>query len=180
MWRSTTVSYTHLDVYKRQSPNGPVSGDFSPNVSVDEYDNILSSVNQVYIHYTIRRYILDIIIHIRMHRLCRSSQSGGAHSNSLQDMILLSRWLAFKSGSRFVTPEIIQEASLQYFPWHLLIIQDSEYEESILYGSQKELVDDLISRFDKFGMKMADEYQNPLFKQMCIVQNVLKKVVSAT
>lgn len=139
-----------------------------------------SIVDSVYMHHSIRRYILDLIVHLRMHRLSKPNQGGGAHSRSLSDMTLLCKWIALTSGSSFITPDMVQTACERYFPWHLQLIESSKEDPSVMYGSQEELVDELINRFDTFAIKMAQEYKNPLFKQLCIVQSVMKDIIPAT
>lgn len=139
-----------------------------------------SVVDSIFMHNSIRRYILDLIVHLRMHRLSKPGQGGGAHSRSLNDMVLLCKWIALTSGSSFITPDMAQVACEQYFPWHLQLIESAKEESSTMYGSQEEVVEELISRFDTFGIKMAQEYMNPLFKQLCVVQSVMKDVIPAT
>lgn len=137
-------------------------------------------VDQIHVHHSIRRYVLDIIVHLRMHRLSRASHAGGVHTRSLQDMVLLCKWVAYLKGYTFVTPEMVQTAAKQYFPWHLQLIEESKHDASTMYGSQPELVDELIDRFSKFGVKSGEEFGNPLFKELLVVENVLSKVVPAT
>lgn len=137
-------------------------------------------LNNVHVHHTIKRYILDLIVHLRMHRLSRPSQGGGAHSRSLADMMLLCKWIALQSKCSFVTPDMVQIACQRYFPWHLQLIESSRENPSVMYGSREDLVDELISKFDTFGLKMQKEYNNPLFKQLCVVQSVMKNVIPAT
>lgn len=131
----------------------------------------------VHIQASLRRYLLDIMVHIRTHRLAFNARGGGVHKNSYTDMILLSRLIAIRAGRNFVTPQHVRLAALWYFPSQLNIIDDSMKDNSILYGSKPELVRELMKRVVFVRNKQLVEMNNPLFMEALIVQNAIKKIV---
>lgn len=136
-------------------------------------------VQNVTIHPSIRRYVLDIIVHIRMHRLSRQASGGGASTASLRDVLDLCQMLSFKDKRDFVIPESVKLACQWYFPMHMDLIGESSEEISLLYGSNPILVQELVEKLKKFSIKKGEDTNNPLFLQLLVVQNVLDTVVPA-
>ncbi|SSD60586.1 uncharacterized protein SCODWIG_02347 [Saccharomycodes ludwigii] len=110
---------------------------FPPPVLFKKYQNaLLSSFNNndkhiVRFNPNLRQYILDIIIHLRMHRFNVQGKGGGCSTKFVSDVILLSQCLALFLGNTYnsrnynetfdllVTPDIIKIACLWYLPFHL-------------------------------------------------------------
>ncbi|AMD18872.1 HBL030Wp [Eremothecium sinecaudum] len=138
------------------------------------------SPNNVSVHVALKRYILDIIIHIRMHRLVVTAKGGGAGMNSLQDIIDLSQWMVAKNASsrkQFVTPDVIQQASVWYFPLHMELLKEPFHDSSVLYASDVKLVEELINQLKKLALRVGRD--NPLMLEIIVVKDVLSKVVPA-
>lgn len=127
---------------------------------------------------SIHRYILDVMIHLRMHRLVDTTKGGGIHTRSSADVLELSQLIALhKYKRKFVTPDHVKLACLWYFPMHLELLTSSLMDTSVLYGSRPELVDGLLQRISELKLRQSVELENPLFLERLVVLDVLKKVV---
>ncbi|CAI4044670.1 Mtc2p SKDI_11G1170 [Saccharomyces kudriavzevii IFO 1802] len=136
-----------------------------------------ANLDDVFVGSNVRRYILDIMVHLRTHRLTYNARAGGVYTNSLDNMILLSRLIGLHSGKMFVSPSHIKEASMWYFPMHLELVQRSSMDSSLLYGSDPSLVDEMLEKLAKIKHEEVNEFENPLFLESLVVKNVLSKVV---
>ncbi|CCD24591.1 Mtc2p NDAI_0D02770 [Naumovozyma dairenensis CBS 421] len=136
-----------------------------------------SSYSDVYLQPVVRKYILDIIVHIRMHRLSYRAKGGGAHMDSLKDVIQLSKLISINGGKKYIIPRYIKQAAAWYFPMHLNLINKPERDNSILYGSKIRLVNELLDKIIKVKSYEVEELENPLFLESLVVQDVLKKVI---
>ncbi|AAS50740.2 ABL031Wp [Eremothecium gossypii ATCC 10895] len=132
------------------------------------------------VHPAVHRYVLDVLVHIRMHRLLDHSQAGGASSSSAEDVLDLCRWLcsANHPEKTFVTPDDVQQACAWYFPMHLDVIRLPQQEASVLYGTSMKFAEDLLIGLRTF-LKKTGTVDNPLLLETLIVQEVLGKVVPA-
>lgn len=127
---------------------------------------------------SIHRYILDVMIHLRMHKFVDTTKGGGIHTGSLGDVLKLSQLIAlYRFNKKFVTPEHVKMACIWYFPLHLEILKSSPIDPSVLYGSRPELVDGLLKCIADVKLSQSIESENPLFLETLVVQDVLKKVV---
>ena len=136
-----------------------------------------ANLNDVFVASSVKRYILDIMVHLRTHRLTYNAKAGGVYTNSLDDMVLLSRLIGLHSGKMFVSPSHVKKASKWYFPMHLELVQRSSMDSSLLYGSDPNLVDEMLEKLAKIKHEEVDEFKNPLFLESLVVKNVLSKVV---
>ncbi|KAL3234852.1 Maintenance of telomere capping protein 2 [Nakaseomyces bracarensis] len=143
----------------------------------DEVTKNYEGYENIHIQASLRRYLLDIMVHIRTHRLSFNARGGGVHKNSYSDIIILSRLIAIRDNRKFVTPQHVRLASMWYFPSQLSIIDDSMKDNSILYGSKPELVRELMKRLVFVRNKKIVEMNNPLFIEALIVRNAIKKIV---
>ena len=50
-------------------------------------------------------------------------------------------------------------------------------DSSLLYGSDPNLVDEMLEKLAKIKHEEVDEFKNPLFLESLVVKNVLSKVV---
>ncbi|AQZ16224.1 MTC2 (YKL098W) [Zygosaccharomyces parabailii] len=133
---------------------------------------------EVHANRSIHRYILDVMIHLRMHRLVDTTKGGGVHTGSSADVLELSQMIAiYKYKRQFVTPDHVKQACIWYFPMHLELLTSSLMDTSVMYGSKPELVDGLLSRIAEVKLKESVELENPLFLETLVVRDVLKKVV---
>ncbi|QHS74497.1 Mtc2p [Saccharomyces paradoxus] len=136
-----------------------------------------ANLNDIFVGSTVKRYILDIMVHLRTHRLTYNAKAGGVYTNSLDDVVLLSRLIGLHSGKMFVSPSHVKEASKWYFPMHLELVQRSSMDSSLLYGSDPSLVDEMLEKLAKIKYEEVNEFENPLFLESLVVKNVLSKVV---
>lgn len=139
-----------------------------------------ATCSEVVIHSKIKRYISDIIIHIRMHRLASCSQFGGSGSRALKKILMLAQWMVVVEalpGRTFATPDIIQQACMWYFPFHIDLIKNPNDEGSIMYGTKPELVAELFKCLKLGAQKVPIE--NPLILESMIVRDVLNNVIPA-
>lgn len=132
----------------------------------------------VHCNMSLHRYILDIMVHLRMHKLVDTTKGGGVHTAALNDVMVLSRLIAlYNFKKRFVTPDHVKLACVWYFPLHLEILKGSEMDTSVLYGSRPELVDGMLKCIADVKLSKTVETENPLFLETIVVQDVLNKVV---
>lgn len=143
------------------------------SVVVDEEANL----DDVFVGTNVKRYILDIMVHLRTHRLTYNAKAGGVYTSSLDSVILLSRLISLHSGRMFVAPSHVKEASMWYFPMHLELVRRSSMDSSLLYGSDPKLVDDMLEKLGKIKFEEVNEFENPLFLESLVVKNVIGKVV---
>ncbi|QLL30596.1 hypothetical protein HG536_0A04140 [Torulaspora globosa] len=133
---------------------------------------------QVCCKHLIRRYILDIIVHIRMHRLLDITKGGGAHTGSLHDIEALAKLISYyKFAKKFVTPDHVKMACIWYFPLHLELVRNASMDISVLYGSRPDMVDGFLEKIAQLKVAQSNMAQNPLFLETLVVKDVLKKVV---
>ncbi|EJS42968.1 YKL098W [Saccharomyces arboricola H-6] len=136
-----------------------------------------ANLDDVFVGSNVKRYILDIMVHLRTHRLTYNAKAGGIYTSSLDNVILLSRLIGLHSGKMFVSPSHVKEASMWYFPMHLELVQRSSMDSSLLYGSDPKLVDEMLEKLAKIRYEEVSEFENPLFLESLVVKNVLSKVV---
>lgn len=146
-----------------------------PNNTGDALNITYMDVN---VHPSVRRYILDIMIHLRMHRLVDITKGGGVHTGSLKDVIILSKLISMdKFKKSFVTPEHVKMACTWYFPMHLELVRSSAMDVTVLYGSKPNLVDGILEKIAHLKLTESNHLQNPLFLETLVVKDVIKKVV---
>lgn len=158
---------------------------FEPNqneVVATKTNNTGDALNITYmdvnVHPSVRRYILDIMVHLRMHRLVDITKGGGVHTGSLKDVITLSKLISMdKFKKSFVTPEHVKMACTWYFPMHLELVRSSSMDVTVLYGSKPNLVDGILEKIAHLKLIKSNDLQNPLFLETLAVKDVIKKVV---
>lgn len=144
---------------------------------ITESINIKNDFSEVHMEPAVRRYILDIMVHLRLHRLTYSGKGGGIIKDALDSMILLCKILSFERGKMFVTPNIVKEVSFIYFPMHLVLITTSARDTSILYGSKSKLVEEFLDNIAKVKLQNVKDSNNALFLEYLVVNDVLSKIV---
>ncbi|CCC67137.1 hypothetical protein NCAS_0A05790 [Naumovozyma castellii] len=140
-------------------------------------NEVNSPYENVYMQSSIKRYILDVIVHLRMHRLSYHAKGGGAHMGALRDVIQLAKLISFNAGKKFVVPQSVKQASVWYFPMHMKLINDITMDSSTLYGSKPRLVNELLDKLKQIKSIKVEGVENPLFLESLVVQDVLLKVV---
>ncbi|SMN18871.1 similar to Saccharomyces cerevisiae YKL098W MTC2 Protein of unknown function [Maudiozyma saulgeensis] len=167
------------------STNNNISGTNDENDVDDDIPETIESVrikndfSEVHIEPSVRRYILDIMVHLRMHRLAYHSKGGGIIKDALDSMILLCKLYSYDQGKNYVTPNIVKEMSFIYFPMHLVLINSARRDPSRLYGSDYKLIQEFLDNISKVKMEMSSKLDNPLFLEYLVVENTLNKIVPA-
>ncbi|CAR29904.1 hypothetical protein ZYGR_0AD05940 [Zygosaccharomyces rouxii] len=151
---------------------------FSPLIGALPESLEKAQYTDVHANRSIHRYILDVMIHLRMHKLLDTTKGGGIHTSALRDVLALSQLLAlYRFNKAFVTPEHVKLACIWYFPLHVEFLKGSAMDTSVLYGSRPELVDGLLKCIADVKLSNTVETENPLFLETIVVQDVLNKVV---
>lgn len=168
-----TISEIHLTYYlKRQfwflcgKPNG--------NIKYVDYTRDISSIS---VHPTIIRYVLDLIVHLRTHRFSNSAFGGGSNINSIDDIILLAKFLAIEENKEFITPDLIQLSVKWYFPLHMKLITKNSEDSSVLYGTDPETIKEILKKLSLFTDKKKEELDNPLLLQLLVLNDVISNVI---
>ncbi|XBW36996.1 hypothetical protein QEN19_002576 [Hanseniaspora menglaensis] len=183
----------------------------------EAYKQEFNIKNTFKFNHMLKQYILDIVVHLRMHRFSIQGKSGGISSISLNDMMQLSILLAItyellikisdcKEDSSnieddmnvedeedtVVTPDIVKIASRWYFPFKLqltykrknnLKTKNFRKDYSVQFGSDKKIVDELISNLYDLSLKKQNGFGIGSKEDIClfyvellVVDEVLKKV----
>ncbi|KAH3674302.1 hypothetical protein WICPIJ_009581 [Wickerhamomyces pijperi] len=100
-------------------------------------------IPQITILPELQRYIYDLIVHVRNHRVTH----GGLPTRSIADLIYLTQALTliFKKVS-FVVPNMVKLAFRKYTPCHLRLIEKAEWEPSLRWGGDVKVAAELIRR----------------------------------
>ncbi|CCK68313.1 Mtc2p KNAG_0A06560 [Huiozyma naganishii CBS 8797] len=133
--------------------------------------------SEVHIEPSLRRYVLDVMVHLRIHRLTVHGKGGGVHTGCLEDILTLAQLMCLDDNKEFVTPREIKQAMRWYFPVHLMLITNPLLDTSILYGSKIRLIDEFLSKVARMKQQKSLELENPLILESLVVQDVLSKVV---
>lgn len=186
-------------------------------VKWNEYKKGFAQNSTFAFNHNLKQYILDIVVHLRMHRFSVQGRSGGISSISLNDMMQLSILMAISydllikvnegdgddsmSGINgfgnsnhdiLITPDTIKVAARWYFPFKLQLTykntknkktRNFRKDYSVQYGSDQEIVDELISSLDDLSLQRQNDLQSreqyyPFFVELLVVDEVLKNVVS--
>ncbi|QLG72636.1 hypothetical protein HG535_0D03440 [Zygotorulaspora mrakii] len=126
----------------------------------------------------VRRYVLDVMVHLRMHRFVDITKGGGIQTMALNDVIVLSQLISkttFKKN--FITPEHVKIACIWYFPLHIDMLKDASIDTTVQYGSRPDMIDDFLDKLYKLNDEEAKKIENPLFLETLVVHDVLNKIV---
>ncbi|SCU92269.1 LAFA_0F09186g1_1 [Lachancea sp. 'fantastica'] len=174
------VPYTQMTAYlKRQfwfACQNPRPKDLV-KLSEEELPQLRSAIGKIHIHPSIRRYILDIIVHLRVHRFAKQASGGGCSANALRDMLELCQTLALAQERSFVVPELVKQAAHWYFPFHIELIQDPRHEISLQFGSDPDLVAQVLTKLQDFSLQRSQESNYPLYFQHMVLRDVLRVIV---
>jgi hypothetical protein len=100
-----------------------------------------SRFSQVTIVPEIKRYIYDIVIHVRCHR-CVST---GFPTRSITDLELLSQCLCVLFDREYVIPTVVKLACRKLIPFKIRMVAP-DLEPTLQYGSDADLVKELLRR----------------------------------
>lgn len=158
------------------SSSGSSGSDLAETV---ESIRLKNDFSEVHLEPSVRRYILDIMVHLRMHRLSYHAKGGGVQKAALDSMALLCRLVSYDRGQEYVTPNVVKEVSFLYFPVHLSLIHSATGDTSRLYGSSYRLIQEFLDNVAKVKAHEAAALDNPLFLEYLVVHDVLRKIVPA-
>ncbi|KAL6928848.1 hypothetical protein ACO0SA_002178 [Hanseniaspora valbyensis] len=195
------------------------------HIKWDQYKASFNQNSTFKFNHSLKQYILDIVVHLRMHRFSVQGRSGGIASISLNDMMQLSiligitdnllnkiqgsnddTWIDSVKGEEpesenkavdkddiIITPDTIKTASRWYFPFKLQLTykrrnniktRNFKKDYSVQYGSDVEIVDELINSLDDLSIKKrngskinGDDSGYPFYVELLVVEDVLKHVV---
>lgn len=165
------------DSARSASNNSSSSSDSSDLAETVESIRLKNDFSEVHMEPSVRRYILDIMVHLRMHRLSYHAKGGGVQKAALDSMILLCQLVSYDRGFAYVTPNVVKEVSFLYFPVHLSLIHSATRDTSRLYGSSYRLIQEFLDNVAKVKAHEADKLGNPLFLEYLVVHDVLGKIV---
>ncbi|SCV00301.1 LAMI_0G04148g1_1 [Lachancea mirantina] len=180
------VPYRHFTSYlKRQfwfacaAPDANDTTDVIPDRSLPALLQRRAAAAAVHVHTLIRRNILDVIIHIRVHRLAQQASGGGCSTVALRNVYELCQVLESGFGRSYVVPATVKLAAFLYFPFHIDLIDDPAEDISLLYGSDPHLVAEVLDKLQRFSIQRTHETQYPFYLQYLLLQDVLANVVPA-
>lgn len=142
-----------------------------------EYLSNWLTLPQIHMESSLQRYLLDILVHLRLHRITYHAKGAGAHSNSVKDVIILSKIISLDSNKMFVTPRELKQAINWYYPMHVIVINHVSMDTSILYGSKVDLIEEFLNKVGKIKEIKSEEFENPFFIETLVIKDVISKVV---
>lgn len=188
------------------------------HIKWNQYKTSFNQNSTFKFNHSLKQYILDIVVHLRMHRFSVQGRSGGIGSISLNNMMQLSILMAITDNlvnkinstgddnlmiddhseglgdtdDITITPDIVKMASRWYFPFKLQLTykrranaktKHFKKDYSLQYGSDTEIVDELINSLDDLSIKKQNEFDGsgetigyPFFVELLVVEDVLKRV----
>ena len=99
---------------------------------------------KVVVSTAIRRYILDIVVFLRMHRAVKA----GVTAAATVEFEALVRCLAPLHDYDFVTPALVQLAVFKIYGHRIVLVEKAEEERSVLWGSEKKAVEKYLGMVD--------------------------------
>ncbi|CAG8546772.1 4950_t:CDS:2 [Acaulospora colombiana] len=96
----------------------------------EEIDELSRRMDQVTVHNDMQRYMRDVVVGLRTHRLVK----GGLTARASSDLGTLVKALAAIFQRKYATPELVLFASEKVFS-HRLILRDVKDDKSIMYGT---------------------------------------------
>jgi len=108
-------------------------------------NNVRQFASEVSVSTEIRRYLLDIVVFLRMHRAVRG---GSISAIATDDFELLVRCLAPLHNLDFATPALVSLAIFKIYAHRIDLVQRAQDERSILYGSSVAAVENYLKQMD--------------------------------
>ncbi|KAF8425116.1 hypothetical protein EV426DRAFT_596394 [Tirmania nivea] len=127
--------------------------------SNQELDNLSALADDAHVSTEIKRYMMDIVVFLRMHR----AVAGGISAKATKDFEYLVKCLCPVNGLRFANPSIVALAAYKVYG-HRIVVADKDMDRSVMWGSKKEAVDKYLAEVDA-GMiisNVLDEVRAPL------------------
>lgn len=124
-------------------------------ITNDYFKYMKSQLNNITIMIDVKRYMQDIVIFLRTHRLVR----GGISSKACKDLDTMVRGLTVMHNLPYATPSIVKMAARKVFPLKIEICEPTD-EPTLHYGGDVKLITKYMQKWD----------------QNMIIENVLEKV----
>ncbi|KAK9471321.1 uncharacterized protein V1510DRAFT_404301 [Dipodascopsis tothii] len=112
-----------------------------PRRDVDRLGALLASIH---ISTEVRRYMQDIMVFLRMHRVVR----GGVSSRATRDFELAVRCLSLLNGLAFATPSVVAVAARKVYAHRVVVVTDPSDDRSVLWGSDLDAVRAFLDQWD--------------------------------
>jgi MoxR-like ATPase len=103
----------------------------SPLIKASEIEDLSKKMDNVTIHNDMHRYMRDVVVGIRTHRLVK----GGLTARASSELVTLVKVLAAIFQRNYATPELVLFASEKIFS-HRLILRDAGDDKSTMYGTR--------------------------------------------
>lgn len=110
---------------------------------IDNLQNLNRRISQVVVSQEIARYMRDIVIFARTHRLVRV----GLHPSTMPDLQQVARLLCVFSSQDFLTPETVAEAARLVLPLRIELCSPFD-EPSMTYGGNITSIQHWMSQWD--------------------------------
>ncbi|KAI5811092.1 hypothetical protein DFH27DRAFT_531396 [Peziza echinospora] len=111
--------------------------------SSQELDTLTNLAETAHLSTEIKRYIMDIIVFLRMHR----GVAGGISAKATKDFEHLVKCLCPLNGLQFATPSLVALAVYKIYG-HRIVVADKETDRSVMWGSKKDAVDKYLAQVD--------------------------------
>ncbi|CAG8518949.1 12075_t:CDS:2 [Ambispora gerdemannii] len=125
------ISYTYEGIIGNSGTGkAPLVLNRKNMVRYAEIEDFSRKIEKVFIHNDMQRYIRDVVIGVRTHRIVK----GGITARTSSDLVTLVKALAVIFQKNFVTPELVLIASEKVFS-HRLIRREIGDDKSTMYGT---------------------------------------------
>ncbi|ANZ76445.1 BA75_04213T0 [Komagataella pastoris] len=130
----------------------------APDLLVDdkELNSLRNQLKTVQIVTDIRRYMLDIIVYTRTHRMV----VGGLPTYVIDDFELFCKCQSLLRGYDYVIPIIVKLSALWLLPFKIKILNKVNLEPSLQWGSDYELVKEVCSRMSDANVIIEEVVAN--------------------
>ncbi|KAI0464137.1 hypothetical protein LJB42_001740 [Komagataella kurtzmanii] len=130
----------------------------APDRLVDEKElnSLRNQLKAVQIVTDIRRYMLDIIVYTRTHRMV----VGGLPTYVIDDFELFCKCQSLLRGYDYVIPIIVKLSALWLLPFKIKILNKVNLEPSLQWGSDYELVKEVCSRISDANVIIEEVVAN--------------------
>lgn len=115
----------------------------TPLMTVGDIKKLHEKALQVTIVAELLRYMQDIIVHIRCHRVVARA----IKPRAVRDFSLFVRLMCVLNGSEYATPSVIAVAARKLLP-SAVHIASPDFEPSLAYGSDYKLIEEYVTSWD--------------------------------
>ncbi|CAG8524855.1 5355_t:CDS:2 [Paraglomus occultum] len=123
------ISYEYENDTSRLPANGMYRGE---PIKLMEIKELEKKIDKVSVHNDMQRYMRDIVVGLRMHRLIK----GGITARTSRDFEKLAKAVAVIFDRSFITPDLILITAEKVFA-HRLILREPVDDRSLMYGTKR-------------------------------------------